>query len=129
MKNEEIILTGVFAQLYSRLVSAAVQRVYVYYSDLSPVVFGVQFTRVSKEQHNALWDLIALTMRVDIEHGRPPLAALYVSRANDTKKPSQAFFNEYMKLTGRYLTDEEWKLLVENVWKQYAPEFCGSKHD
>lgn len=122
MTNNEIILTGVFAQLYARLVMAAVQRVHVYYSDLAPVVFGVQFTRVGKAQYKALEALILETMRLDIQNGRPPLAAVYVSRANDTKKPTQSFFNEYAKLTGKHLTDDEWSMLVEHVWKQYAPD-------
>lgn len=125
--NNEIVVTGVFAQLYARLVMAAIQRVHVYYSDLSPVVFGIQYTRMSKTQHNALWDLVAMTMRLDIENGRPPIAALYVSRANDTKKPSPAFFREYAKLTGKQLTEEEWNTLVERVWEQYAPDLRESK--
>ncbi|QZE59563.1 hypothetical protein MPK66_gp319 [Erwinia phage pEa_SNUABM_2] len=122
MINSEVILTGVFAQLYSRLVMAAIQRVHVYYSDLAPVIFGVQFTRMGKAQYKALEALVVETMRVDIKNGRPPIAAIYVSRANDTKKPTQSFFDEYERLTGKRLTDDEWLVLVEQVWKQYAPD-------
>lgn len=122
MTNNEIVLTGVFAQLYSRLVTAAILKAHVYYSDLAPVVFGVQLTRMSQTQYAALWDMVARTMRLDIANNRPPVAALYVSRANETKKPSQAFFTEYKKLTGKHLTDEDWAKLVEEVWAHYTPD-------
>ncbi|QZE56519.1 hypothetical protein pEaSNUABM40_00324 [Erwinia phage pEa_SNUABM_40] len=122
MTNNEIILTGVFAQLYSRLTTAAVLETYVYYSDLAPVVFGVQLSTVSNSQYNALWELVAKTMRVDIAAGRPPLAALYVSRATDEKTPSKKFFKEYYKLTGVHLSETDWRALVEHVWKSYAPD-------
>lgn len=122
MTNTEIVLTGVFAQLYSRLVTAAILKAHVYYSDLSPVVFGVKLTRMDQTQYAALWEMVAKTMRLDIANNRPPVAALYVSRANDSKKPTQAFFSEYRKLTGKYLTDEDWAKLVEEVWAQYTPD-------
>lgn len=122
MTNNEIVLTGVFAQLYSRLVTAAILKAHVYYSDLAPVVFGVQLTRMNQTQYAALWSMVAKTMRLDIANNRPPVAALYVSRANDSKKPTQAFFSEYKKLTGKYLTDEDWAKLVEEVWAHYTPD-------
>lgn len=121
MTNNEIVLSGVFAQIYSRLTTAAILKTYVYYSDLSPAVFGLQLD-VSAAQYNALWSFIVKTMRLDIENGRPPLAALYVSRANDEKTPAKKFFSAYYKLTGKHLTQADWQALVEDVWKSYAPD-------
>lgn len=122
MTKNEIVLSGVFAQIYSRLTTAAVLETYVYYSDLAPAVFGIQLSSIGKAQYEALWEFVVKTMRVDIENGRPPLAALYVSRANDEKEPPRKFFSEYYKLTGRRLTKTEWQALVEHVWKSYAPD-------
>lgn len=121
MTNNEIVLSGVFAQIYSRLISAAILKTYVYYSDLSPAVFGLQLN-VSTAQYHALWEFVVKTMRLDIANGRPPLAALYVSRANDEKAPAKKFFSEYYKLTGKRLTLDEWQALVEHVWKSYEPD-------
>ncbi|AXG67358.1 hypothetical protein MPK70_gp323 [Erwinia phage pEa_SNUABM_33] len=121
MTNNEIVLSGVFAQIYSRLTTAAILKTYVYYSDLSPAVFGLQLN-VSTAQYHALWEFVVKTMRLDIANGRPPLAALYVSRANDEKAPAKKFFSEYYKLTGKRLTLDEWQALVEHVWKSYEPD-------
>lgn len=125
MTHNEIILTGVFAQLYSRLVMAAVQHIHVYYSDLAPVVFGVQFTRTSPAQHIALQELVLETLRLDLKHNRPPVAALYVSRAGDTKLPMKSFFAEYTNITGQLLDEDSWQDLVEQVWRHYAPDLKG----
>lgn len=120
MKTSEIVLVGVFAQMYSRLVMAAINGLHVYYSDLAPVVFGVQYTRLQKAQADVVWDLLRMTMKMDIQHERPPVAALFVSRATDTKRPGHAFFKEYEQLTGTKLTDEAWQELVKQVWAHYA---------
>lgn len=124
MKTPDIVLTGIFAQMYSRLVMAAINGLHVYYSDLAPVVFGIQYTRLHKEQAAVVWELLRMTMQMDVKHNRPPVAALFVSRATDTKRPGHAFFKEYEVLTGKKLTDEEWQELVVQVWSHYAaPEF------
>jgi len=125
MTNNEILLSGMFAQLYARLMTAAVLKTYVYYSDLAPIVFGVQLSVISSAQYDALWSLVKETMNVDIAHGRPPLAALYVSRASDSKLPAKKFFREYHKLTGQNLSEAEWQALVENVWEHYQPNLRG----
>lgn len=125
MTNNEILLSGMFAQLYARLITAAVLKTYVYYSDLAPIVFGVQLSVISSAQYDALWSLVKETMNVDIAHGRPPLAALYVSRASDSKLPAKKFFREYHKLTGKNLSEAEWQALVENVWEHYQPNLRG----
>ncbi len=125
MTSNQIAVTGIYAQLYSRLISAAILGTHVYYSDLSPVVYGVNLTRMNASQYDALWDLVVATMRTDIENGRPPVAALFVSRSTDSKTPSKRFFQEYHKLTGKRLTDHEWQALVEQVWQVYTPNLRG----
>ncbi|UAW96471.1 hypothetical protein MPK64_gp327 [Erwinia phage pEa_SNUABM_16] len=119
MTNNEILLSGMFAQLYARLVTAAILKTHVFYSDLAPIVFGIQLSEVSTAQYDALWGLVATSMSVDISHGRAPLAALYVSRSTDDKKPSRKFFREYHKITGKHLSDKEWQALVQQVYTQY----------
>lgn len=119
--NTQIIVAGVLSQLYTRLITAAIMKAHVYYSDLAPVVFGVQLTKVGKSQYQALWDVVAMTMQMDHLHGRPPVAALYVSRANASKRPPAAFFTEYERLTGKRLDDDDWQDLVDEVWAAYSP--------
>lgn len=123
--NNEIVLTGIFAQLYTRLVLAAILRTPVYYSDLVPVVFGLHLSNISTAQYDALWDMLVKTMRVDIANGRIPVAAMYVSKATDSKTPGKRFFREYRKLTGIDLQESEWSTLVSNLYAQYTPDLRG----
>lgn len=128
MKTSEIVMTGVFAQLYARLVMAAINRVHIYYMDLAPVVFGVQFSKMDNSQVEAVWQMLRMSMQMDMQHNRPPLAALFVSRASELKKPGRSFFNEYEKITGIKLSYEDWQKLVEEVWAHYSmQDFVGEQ--
>lgn len=119
MSKSAVIERAIFGQIYSRLVLAATQGLPVYFNDLCPVIFGIQFTRMNKEQVDVIWKILIDTMRVDAKAGRPPLAALYLSRKNESK-PGETFWTSYKKFYGKSLSEEEWKEMVVSIWTQYS---------
>lgn len=116
--NCNIVVQSAVAQVYTRLQLAAMHGVYAFYADLSPALFGISLTRVSTEQADTLWELIRLTMEMDSKANRLPLAALYISRVGNEKKPRAPFFIEYKRLYGKDLDSEGWDVLVRQVWEQ-----------
>lgn len=122
MEKTEVVNRAVLAQIYSRLTLAAVQKLFVYFNDLSPVVFGIQFCKLNDDQADALWELLRETMVMDAKANRPPLAALYITRTGGKKKPGAGFFQAYKTLYGSAITEEEWPTLVKQVWESYSPE-------
>lgn len=119
MEKSDVIVNGIFGQVYSRLVLAATQRVLVYYNELCPVVFGIQFSKMNKEQADVIWDILVETMRMDAKAGRLPLAALYISRKYE-KKPGAGFWSAYHTLYGSEISEDEWSELVEKIWNSYS---------
>lgn len=121
MNKSDVIERAIFGQIYSRLVLAATHGLHVYFNDLCPVVFGVQFARLNKEQADVIWNILVETMRVDAKAGRPPLAALYISRKYD-KKPGVVFWTAYENLYGKTLTEDDWSELVKQIWNSYSSQ-------
>lgn len=119
MKNSDLIVNAILGQIYSRLTLAATQGLHVYYNDLCPVVFGIQFTRLNKEQADVIWDILIETMRMDAKAGRLPLAALYISRKYE-KKPGAGFYNAYRTLYGKDIDENSWPDLVRQIWESYS---------
>lgn len=115
----EVMVNSVCAQLYSRLTLAAAHGLYVYWADISPILFGMQFDKVDDEQSETLWALLELTIQMDADAGRPPLAALFVSRKGGKRKPRPTFFAAYKTYYGKKIDDADWEQLVESVWKSY----------
>lgn len=115
----EVMINSICAQLYSRLTLAASQGLYVYWGDLSPILFGAQFDKVDDEQSETLWKLLALTVEMDANAGRPPLAALFVSRRAGRRKPMSPFFTSYEAYYKRPLDDAGWEQLVAHIWQTY----------
>lgn len=120
MEKSDVIVRAVFGQVYSRLVLAATQNVFVFYNDLSPTVFGMQFCRLQKEQSDLIWDILLETMRTDAKAGRPPLAALYLSRKDGGKEPGAGFWSAYHNIYGSELSKDEWPKLVKEIWSSYS---------
>jgi len=116
----EAVCVGVISQIYTRLTLAALNRVHVYYSDLAPMMYGASFSKLNDAQATAIWEVLRTTMQMDIKNGRPPLAALFVSRVGTELKPGAVFFKEYKRLTGVELDLDSWKNLVQEVWAAYT---------
>ncbi|AQT28784.1 hypothetical protein YOLOSWAG_315 [Erwinia phage vB_EamM_Yoloswag] len=114
------VIAGAVAQTYSRLTLAASQGLFLYYQDLCPIMYGMHFDRLSEDQSEALWQLLAVTMELDAAAGRLPLAALFVSRRKGEHQPRAAFYEVYKKLYGETLDAEGWRKLVERIWQSYA---------
>lgn len=120
MQKSDVIERAVFGQVYSRLVLAATQNVFVFFNDIAPVVYGIQFCRLQKEQTDLIWEILIDTMRVDAKAGRPPLAALYLSRKDAGRMPGHGFWTAYEKIYGKPLTEDEWSKLVKQIWNSYS---------
>lgn len=115
----EILINSVCAQLYSRLTLAASQGLYVYWADVSPILFGIQFDKVEDDQAETLWALLELTIQMDANAGRAPLAALFVSRKGGKRKPKPSFFSAYKKYFDKKIDEDDWEKMVDAIWKSY----------
>lgn len=115
----EVLINSICAQIYSRLTLAASQGLFVYWADLSPILFGAQFDKVADEQSDTLWKMLALTIEMDAAAGRPPLAALFVSRKNGRRKPMTPFFVTYETHYHKPLDEAGWDALVIHIWQTY----------
>lgn len=113
------VINSVVAQLYSRMTLAAAQGVYLHWSDLSPIVFGMHFDRVPDDMAESLWVLLGITMLTDSRANRPPLAALFISRKNGARTPNSRFFEMYAQYYGKEITIDDWSTLVANIWQSY----------
>lgn len=120
MENASVIVRAVVGQVYSRLVLAATQNLFVFFNDISPAVYGMQFARLQKEQADLVWDVLYETMKIDAAAGRPPVAALYISRKHGDKIPGAGFWAAYRELYGTDISEDDWSELVKQIWKSYS---------
>ena len=119
IKHNDIIVNGIFAQLYSRMTLAACQGLYVYWGDLSPVLFGMQFDKVDDDQAEALWAILDESIKMDAKADRLPLAALFVSRKNGRRAPREQFYVAYEYHYGKRITEQDWQDIVKRIWQSY----------
>lgn len=120
MKDTNVIVRAVVGQVYSRLVLAATQNIHLFFNDLSPVIYGMQFTRLKQEQADLIWDVLYETMKIDAAAGRPPVAALYISRKYGDKIPGPGFWSAYKELYGTDISEADWLEIVNQIWKSYS---------
>lgn len=119
IKHNDIIVNGIFAQLYSRMTLAACQGLYVYWGDLSPVLFGMQFDKVDDDQAEALWAMLDASIKLDAKAGRLPLAALFVSRKGGQRTPREQFYLSYEYHYGTRIAEQDWQDIVKRIWQSY----------
>lgn len=120
MEKANVIVRAVVGQVYSRLVLAATQNIHLFFNDLSPAIYGVQFCRLRSEQADVVWDILYETMKIDAAANRLPLAALYLSRKGGEKVPGAGFWSAYRTLYGTEISEDDWSDLVKQIWKSYS---------
>lgn len=122
MITHAVLAQSAFAQVYSRLTLAACQKQVMFFADVAPVCFGIQFSRLTESKLDVAWTLIEATMISDQKAGRKPLAALILTRSAGRYAPSAKFFQSYEKLFGVKLSDSEWERLVAEIFLDYDSE-------
>lgn len=128
LKHNDVLVSGIFAQLYSRLTLAACQGMYVYWNDLSPVLFGMQFDKVDDDQAEALWAILDASIKMDAKANRLPLAALFVSRKGGSRTPRDQFYVSYKHHYGKSITEQDWTEIVKQIWQSYQMRGKSLEH-
>lgn len=113
------IAQGTAAQVYSRLVLAAMQKQVVFMKDLSPICYGIHFTKFNEDSMAAITSVLDALIEMDAKAGRLPLAALLVSRYHGLYVPSKAFFIKANKVYDEVFTSDNWEDLVQRIYEQY----------
>ncbi len=124
MSMIQVIAQGTASQIYSRLVLAAMQQQVVFVGDLTPVAYGIHFTKMTDAHLDAMNEVIEALTQMDCNAGRPPVTALLISRLNGKYLPTRSYFQMVSRIYGYEITESDWEQLVDNVYSEYAvPNF------
>lgn len=113
------IAQGTASQIYSRLVLAAMTKQVVFMKDLTPICYGIHFTKFNDENMEAMGSVLDALIEMDFKAGRLPLAALLVSRFQGGYTASNTFFIRANKLYKKNWNSENWEDLVEQIHNSY----------
>lgn len=113
-----VLMQSYVARVYGVLQSAAFNRVLVTYRDIASLSMGFAPSKTSDDHAELMWAVLEKTMEIDAAMGKPPLAALFISRVGN--RPRAPFFKAYERLYNSTLSPEEWEQLVENIYQQHS---------
>lgn len=120
----QVYTQSLVGHIYTRFMQAALNGTYVTYPDIASVMFHYPLTTASKEQIDSMWSLFDLTIQMDANANRPPLAALFVSRVGGLRMPKTPFFDSYERHYGKKLSQAEWEELIKDIWDDYRAPTC-----
>ena len=132
MNNKSDLLSeALVAQIYTRLVIAALHRTTVTSSDLAMILFGFRPTSLRKEQAQLINDIVCACFEFDARNNRKPLAALFVKAKQQQPGPKFAELCVSHNLTTKDIADDEpkfnswWHELTMDIYRAY--DLSGGK--
>lgn len=122
------LTTPVLAQVYGRLVSAAMTQTYVTSGDVTPLIYGYKPARMSQAQARLVSDVLTQLFEFDCRHGRKPIVALFVKTNSQSPGPKFAELCVAHGLVDACAAEDTdafqayWSSLVEDIFASYRLE-------
>ena len=123
--NNELMCEALMAQVYTRLVMAALHRTTVTSSDIAHILLGYRPTSLRKEQAQMINDIVCACFEFDARNKRKPLSALFVKAKQ--QQPGPKFAELCLKhelITKDVVQDESkfnawWRELTQDIYAAY----------